>query len=410
MEMRDLQLWEAIERYFVMIKKRRGTVKRWRRSFRENSTGSISMWWTNIAKTHVGIEYKDVDTDTNVMALGEKTTDGGDGATAAARDFNPTRVEATKISLSLIFNIGFNYDSLTRHNIFFMCNNPVTCYVKNNGEGINYPLNGSYEKDIDIVWISRTSVAVERIDCAVSYQTQNGIYLIENEQSIPGLYYLRQIKSLHVGCKGHRNEDLQWRYSFNEAEKRLVHSFNTTQAKCYALNSLSSYARLDVQIQDIIYRSLNYEVEKGNLLERRAVMAVQMSPRRDVIFMKNEIYAVPGNAKVEMFMVGHVPDPLNPLSRCRQCLVVDPNLYTTYLEEADKAISTMEIICSVSPNSHLPASLNLLGDCYLKREKVNKAMEKVFPFNAEEQYEKRCTLTCGQACVEKTIGKMVKES
>ncbi|KAL3861250.1 hypothetical protein ACJMK2_007298 [Sinanodonta woodiana] len=106
----------------------------------------------------------------------------------------------------------------------------------------------------------------------------------------------------------------------------------------------------------------------------------------EVIFAKNEIYAVPGNVKVEMFKVGLHEDHLYPLSKFRRCLSVDPYFYVTFLafhayydmgnqEAADTVIAIMEIICSEHPNSHLPTSLNLLADCYLKTGQIYKAME-----------------------------------
>ncbi|KAL3853886.1 hypothetical protein ACJMK2_013185 [Sinanodonta woodiana] len=94
----------------------------------------------------------------------------------------------------------------------------------------------------------------------------------------------------------------------------------------------------------------------------------------EVIFGKNEIYAIPGNAKVEMFNVGGEEDHVNPLSKFRRCLVADPYFYVTFL--AGTELEIMETICDEFPNSHLPVSLNLLGDCYLKTGHIDKAMEK----------------------------------
>ncbi|KAL3853889.1 hypothetical protein ACJMK2_013188 [Sinanodonta woodiana] len=114
---------------------------------------------------------------------------------------------------------------------------------------------------------------------------------------------------------------------------------------------------------------------------------VNFCSSNEAIFAKNEIYAIPGNVKVEMFKVGSEVDRLNPLSKFRQCLLVDPYLYVTFLtflayydmgnqEAAYTAIEIMEIICSKPPNSHLPTSLNLLADCYLKTGQTEKALEK----------------------------------
>ncbi|KAL3853890.1 hypothetical protein ACJMK2_013189 [Sinanodonta woodiana] len=107
----------------------------------------------------------------------------------------------------------------------------------------------------------------------------------------------------------------------------------------------------------------------------------------EVIFAKNEIYAIPGNAKVEMFKVGREEDQANPLSKFRRCLVVDPYFYVTFLsfhayydmgnqEASNTVLEIMETICGEPPNSHLPTSLNLLADCYLRTGHIDKAIEK----------------------------------
>ncbi|KAL3853887.1 hypothetical protein ACJMK2_013186 [Sinanodonta woodiana] len=105
-----------------------------------------------------------------------------------------------------------------------------------------------------------------------------------------------------------------------------------------------------------------------------------------VIFSKNEIYAIPGNVKVEMFVVKRDEDFKDALSAL-QCLVVDPYFYVTFLafqayydmgntKAAEKVLEIMESICSKRPNSRLSTSLNLIGDCYLRKGHIDKAMEK----------------------------------
>ncbi|KAL3853888.1 hypothetical protein ACJMK2_013187 [Sinanodonta woodiana] len=112
-----------------------------------------------------------------------------------------------------------------------------------------------------------------------------------------------------------------------------------------------------------------------------------MFSSNEVIFGKIEIHAIPGNVKVEMFKIGWEEDSLNNLPTFRRCVSVDPYFYVTFLsfqayydmgnqEAADTVLEIMEIICSETPNSHLPTSLNLLGDCYLKTGQIVKAMEK----------------------------------
>jgi hypothetical protein len=38
-----------------------------------------------------------------------------------------------------------------------------------------------------------------------------------------------------IGCKGSKNEDIEWRFSFSVGEKLLIYSFTHVQLICYAL-------------------------------------------------------------------------------------------------------------------------------------------------------------------------------
>ena len=41
-----------------------------------------------------------------------------------------------------------------------------------------------------------------------------------------------------IGCKGSKNEDIEWRFSFSVGEKLLIYSFTHVQLICYALMNI----------------------------------------------------------------------------------------------------------------------------------------------------------------------------
>ncbi|KAL3865124.1 hypothetical protein ACJMK2_006753 [Sinanodonta woodiana] len=156
-----------------------------------------------------------------------------------------------------------------------------------------------------------------------------------------------------------------------------------------SVRAFNSDIPVNVQCRPNFPHSVNCEVQMFSAKNSSHLIEIfgNLLSSNEVIFAKNEIYAVPGNVKVEMFKVGIQEDHVNPLSKFQQRVVVDPYFYVTFLAfqvyydmeingGADTVIETMESICSEPPNSHLPTSLNLLGDCYLKTGKIYKAMEK----------------------------------
>ncbi|KAL3853891.1 hypothetical protein ACJMK2_013190 [Sinanodonta woodiana] len=159
------------------------------------------------------------------------------------------------------------------------------------------------------------------------------------------------------------------------------------------VKALNNDIPVNVQCYNILQHIFNYNMKDGVqmfLTNNFTILfdsMVNFFSSNEVIFAKNEIYAIPGNAKVEMFKVGREEDHANPLSKFRRCLVVDPYFYVTFLsfhayydmgnqEAANTVLEIMETICGEPPNSHLPTSLNLLADCYLRTGHIDKAIEK----------------------------------
>ncbi|KAL3861275.1 hypothetical protein ACJMK2_007318 [Sinanodonta woodiana] len=181
-------------------------------------------------------------------------------------------------------------------------------------------------------------------------------------------------------------------YMRGNFESTLSTAFNLLQNYCNRpANVFSIYVPADVQatqleVEKILSRSLRDDSTQQGFINTANGLLKNVVSAREVLFLKNEIHAVPENVKVEMFFLDRRTYPIKPNFRFRRCLVLDPYLYVTYLaflsyydmgsrEKAGQVLQIMEIICSNLPNSHLPSSLNQLADCYVKMGRVEKGIE-----------------------------------
>ncbi|KAK3601266.1 hypothetical protein CHS0354_040446 [Potamilus streckersoni] len=138
-------------------------------------------------------------------------------------------------------------------------------------------------------------------------------------------------------------------------------------------NMLASYQCYEQVILNVLSNGINIENIFDNIYKGGCL-----------IFLKNEIYALPDDARVEMFHV--VGAGNNVQTECRLWFELSPFLYVAYLaflvnvesghqDNAEASLRIMESMCSTLPaEDNESSSLNLLGVCYLKMREPDKAM------------------------------------
>ncbi|KAL3887141.1 hypothetical protein ACJMK2_027094 [Sinanodonta woodiana] len=103
-----------------------------------------------------------------------------------------------------------------------------------------------------------------------------------------------------------------------------------------------------------------------------------------IVFLKNEIYALPHDSRVEMFSVSRAGNQLQ--TECCNWFGLSPFVYVAYLAFlvnfdlgriylAEGYLKLMAFMCSNPPCANESSSLNLLGACYIKMKQPEKALE-----------------------------------
>ncbi|KAL3887142.1 hypothetical protein ACJMK2_027095 [Sinanodonta woodiana] len=105
---------------------------------------------------------------------------------------------------------------------------------------------------------------------------------------------------------------------------------------------------------------------------------------RCIMFLKNEMYALPADSRVEMFSVLGAGNQLKTM--CRNWFGLCPYLYVAYLAFlvnfdlgrtylVEGYLRLMEFMCRKPSSAYESSSLNLLGACYIKMRQPEKALE-----------------------------------